>query len=305
MTPAALGAGLGAGMGAGLWLIARGIWPPRPSLPDALAALRRTPAPAPVLGEAESGALLARLGRPIARGVGDERGAGLISAAMRRDLHVLGRSPEHHLAEKLGVAVFGLLLAPAVAAALYATAGVQLPVVIPLWGSLLMAAAGFFVPDLSIRSRVAERRRDFRHALSAFLDLVVIAIAGGTGVEGALRKAAAVGDGWAFASLRGALEAARLSRETPWASLGRLGAELGVGELEEMAASVSLAGTEGARVRQSLAAKAESLRMHRRADAESEGQAATERMSLPVAVMVLGFMLFIGFAAVTRVVYAL
>ncbi len=224
---------------------------------------------------------------------------------MRRDLHVLGRTPEHHLAEKLAVALFGLLLAPAVAAGLYASSGVLLPIAVPLWGSLLMAIGGFFVPDLTIRSRVAERRRDFRHALSAFLDLVVIAIAGGTGVEGALRKASAVGDGWAFGSLRRALDAARLSRETPWASLGRLGAELGVTELEEMAASVGLAGTEGARVRQSLAAKAESLRMHRRADAESEGQAATERMSLPVGLMVLGFMLFIGFAAVARVVYAL
>jgi len=64
----------------------------------------------------------------------------------------------------------------------------------------------------------------------------------------------------AFAYLRRALDGARLARETPWSALGRLGTELGIGELSELAASVSLAGTEGAKVRASLAAKAASLR---------------------------------------------
>ena len=52
-----------------------------------------------------------------------------------------------------------------------------------------------------------------------------------------------------------------------------------------LAASVSLAGTEGAKVRQSLAAKAAALRTHQLTDAEGSAQAATERMSLPVVLL--------------------
>jgi Flp pilus assembly protein TadB len=133
------------------------------------------------------------------------------------------------------------------------------------------------------------------------LDLVVVALAGGGGVETALADAAGVGSGWAFALLRRALDHARLARQTPWAALGRLGQELGVGELSELAASVALAGTEGAKVRASLAAKAASLRTHELAEAETADQAATERMSLPVVLLFAGFLLFLGYPAVEKV----
>ena len=53
---------------------------------------------------------------------------------------------------------------------------------------------------------------DFRYALSLFLDLVVIVLAGGGGVETALYDAANAGSGWAFGELRRALNAARLQR---------------------------------------------------------------------------------------------
>src|SRR5581483_1383228 len=109
---------------------------------------------------------------------------------------------------------------------------------------------------------------------------------------------ALVGQGWAFDHLRSALDAARLARRPPWDVLGRLGAELGVTDLVELAASVSLAGTEGAKVRASLAAKAASLRSHELADAETTAQAATERMSLPVVVLFAGFLAFIGYPAI-------
>jgi hypothetical protein len=94
---------------------------------------------------------------------------------------------------------------------------------------------------------------------------------------------------------------AKLTRTTPWSTLGQLGTELGVHQLSELAASVSLAGTEGARVRASLAAKAAALRTRELTDAEGDAQAATERMSLPVVVLFGGFLIFIGFPALASV----
>jgi Flp pilus assembly protein TadB len=265
-----------------------------------LAQLRRVPEPVRVLSADGDAGFSARLGRPAAEAL-TRGGAGwLVPASVRRDLAILGRSPERQLAEKVTLALVGLLFAPTVAALLL-LGGARIPLVLPLWASLLFMVAGFFAPDLGIRAEANRRRRDFRHALSSFLDLVVVALAGGGGVETALADAAGVGSGWAFAYLRRALDQARLARQTPWAALGQLGQELGVDELSELAASVALAGTEGAKVRASLAAKATSLRTHELAEAETADQAATERMSLPVVLLFAGFLVFLGYPAVEKV----
>ena len=55
------------------------------------------------------------------------------------------------------------------------------------------------------------------------------------------------------------------------------------------AGAVRLAGDEGARVRVSIAAKARSIRTRGLADAEGAAQAASERMSLPVVLLMTGF----------------
>jgi Flp pilus assembly protein TadB len=246
------------------------------------------------------GGFAARAGRPIAEALAGAGAGWLIGAGLRRDLAILGRSAERHLAEKVTLALIGLLFAPAVAVLLL-LGGAHLPVAVPLWASLIFSVVGFVLPDLGIHADAARRRRDFRHALSSFLDLVVVALAGGGGVETALGDAAGVGSGWAFAYLRRALDQARLALQTPWAALGQLGQELGVGELSELAASVALAGTEGAKVRASLAAKAASLRTHELAEAETADQATTERMSLPVVLLFAGFLLFLGYPAVEKV----
>ena len=292
---------LGAGTGLGLWLVLRGLFPPRASLADALAQLRRVPEAAPLLVPGADGGAAARIGRPIAAALARAGAGWLIGTRVRRDLAVAERSPERHLAEKVTAALVGLLVAPAMSA-LLAIGGARLPLALPVWAALVLGVAGFFVPDLAVHADAAGRRRDFRHALSSFLDLVVVALAGGGGVESALGDAASVGAGWPFAYLRRALDHARLAREGPWAALGRLGDELGIGELSELAASVALAGTEGAKVRASLAAKATSMRTHALAEAETTEQAASERMSLPVVVLFAGFLFFIGFPALERVV---
>ena len=170
--------------------------------------------------------------------------------------------------------------------------------VLPAGVSLALGTFFFFVPDFSVRSEAADRRAEFRQALGSFLDLVVISLAGGAGVESALRDAASIGNGWAFRQMDNALGVTALTGETPWAALARLGDEVGVDELSELAASISLAGTEGARVRESLAVKATSLRDHALAEAEAEAQATTEKMALPVVLLFLGFLILIGFPAV-------
>lgn len=287
---------LGAGAGLGLWALAVWAYPPRPTL-AALLARATTPAPAPPILTTDDAGWVGALGRPF---VAPLRAVGLPTARQNRDLAVVARQPATHLAEKASLAVAGAV-APALAQALLAVAGLSLGTGVPVVAAVALAAAGFVLPDVRVRTQASALRADFRHALSAYLDLVWIALAGGAGVDEALTTAAAIGQGWAFTRLRRALDVARLTRTTPWARLRQLGEELDVVELTELAASVSLAGTEGAKVRVSLAAKAAAVRTHQISDAESAAQSASERMSMPVMALFLGFLAFIAYPALTQV----
>jgi tight adherence protein C len=291
---------LGAGLGVGLWALAVWLFPPRPALGAVLARTTAPPAPAPILATEDTG-WAAKLGRPF---IAPLRALGLPGERLSRDLAVIGRPVATHLAEKATLAIAGLL-APVVLQLLLTVADLSLGIEFPLVAGLVLAVAGFVLPDLQARSDAAKLRSGFRHALSAYLDLVWITLAGGAGVDSALNDSVAIGRGWAFEQIRRALNTARLTRSTPWAMLRQLGEELDVTELAELAASVSLAGTEGAKVRASLAAKAGALRTHQITDAEGDATAATERMSLPVMLLFLGFLAFIAYPALTQVLAGL
>lgn len=291
---------LGVGLGIGLWALAVYLFPPRPALAAVLARATAPPRPAPILTTDDTG-WATRLGRPA---VAPLRALGLPGPRLTRDLAVIGRSTSTHLAEKAALTVAGLLL-PVLLTVVLTVAGLRFGFEFPIICGLLLAAVGFVLPDLQARSEAAKLRVGFRHALSAYLDLVWITLAGGAGVDSALGDSVNIGRGWAFEQIHRALDTARLTRTTPWATLRRLGEELDVTELAELAASVSLAGTEGAKVRTSLAAKAQALRTRQITEAEGEAQAATERMSLPVMALFLGFLAFIAYPALTQVLNGL
>jgi tight adherence protein C len=297
MMPLWLAVTLGAGAGTGIVLAAAGAWPARPALAAVLAAR----APRPPAAPDPPASRAARAARPAAALLA---AAGLPRAAVRRDLALLGRPADQYLAGQAAAAAAGLLLAPAAAAAA-ALAGIRVPLAIPAWAGLGLAAAGLAAPGLAVRSRAAARRADARHAVAAFADLAVIALAGGAGTSQALADAAAGGDGWAFTRIRGALAAARVAGTPPWDGLAQLADDAGLPDLAELAASARLAGTEGARIRASLAARAAAIRARQAAQAEADAAAATERMALPVALLFAGFLLFLAYPAVTRILAGL
>lgn len=289
---------LGALFGAGLVAAARLLRPQPEPLHVALARLDR---PTPPLPSRDGSLASVRLGRWAQTGL---EAAGVDLGGLAPDLRITGRSSEQHLGAKALLALVGLALPPATAA-LAVLGGVR-----PGIGGMLILAvacgvAGFVLPDVVLRGEAAARRRDFLTALGSYLDLVVISLAGGAGVEAALRQAAHIGDGWAFTELRAALDAAGLTGTSPWDAMARLGEDLRVDALVELAATVSLAGVEGARVRDSLGAKAAALRDRQLSDAESDAQAATERMAIPTVLLLTGFMILIGYPAVDAVLTGL
>ena len=222
---------------------------------------------------------------------------------VQRDLRAAGRTAAQQAVLKVGMAAV-LATLPLLAVTVMTFAGVGVPPLAAVVPAIGMAALGWVVPDLEVRERAATRREEFVAALSAYLDVVAILLAGGSGTETALYAAAEQGGGWPFVALRGALDHSRLAGVAPWTSLRQLGVDLGVDELTELAASAAVAGRHGAQVRESLTARAAGLRATQLARAEEQAGATTEKMTVPLAVLGVSFLAFILFPAIAQVLAA-
>ena len=295
----------GALIGAGVWLVLNAFLPAAPPTardrrgPDTRAGspLDTTQFLPPLLSPPCSG-WLASLGDRLVQATWWPHLA--ITTRARRDLPICGRSPQHHAGRQVTAAVLGLLTPPVLALTL-PRLGLPAPPG-PLWtiGALILAGIGYLAPNWTLAAEAARRRRDARYALSAYLDLTVIGLAGGAGLEQALDQAA-TGTHPITTAIRRAMDQAVGRGQPVWTALDHLGQHLAVTELRELAACLSLAGSEGAKVRASLTAKAAALRQRLLTDIETQAHAATERMSLPLAVMFTAFLLFVLYPAITQI----
>ena len=246
-------------------------------------------------GEAQS---LRRLGGGIRREL-EIRGISL-PTGIRADLSVVGRSLETHLGYTLLGAAIGAI-APLLFLGLVS---VLFPGVLGLaiGGAVLIGVlVGALLPSLSISGTARTRRRDFRHVVGSFLDLVAMNLAGGRGVPEALQSASRISEGWAMVRIRDTLEMARLQGATPWSALGQLGDDMRIEELRDMAAALALVADDGAKVRDSLSARAASLRRRELSEIEGRAQARSQSMLVAQLLLAAGFLIFLTYPAIARV----
>jgi Flp pilus assembly protein TadB len=215
------------------------------------------------------------------------------------DLALLGQDRERWFTSKIICGVVGLGIVPALTA-LMAAAGYRFSLTVPAVTSLALGAGLFFAPDLVTRVNAAERRADFRHALTSYLDLVSLERGAGAGPTGALEAAARIGGGWSFARIEAALDASRNAGQPPWQGLSALATETGVVELADLADIAEVAGHEGASILQTLAARAESMRAQALSATKAKAGARSTTMVVPIAVLGAGFLLLLIFPIVYR-----
>jgi tight adherence protein C len=282
---------LGAGCGLGILLIVHSLTA-RERLSDVGATLALPGRPALATDPPSRSKLLEQ--RAVRHAVDLLRAAGMDPARRASDLRVSRRTVDQHVFAKL-VAGLGFAVLTGLVAFLLGLGPIALVV------GLVAGAGGFLLPEITLTGEARDARKSFRHAYGAYLDLVNVQLAAGAGAEQALHRAADSGAGWAFAEIRQALEAARRTRRSIADTLAELAGELEISELRELAASIALMGSQGAKVRASLSAKADSLRSAQLAETQAEAESATERMTLPVIVLLLGFLVFIAYPAVLRI----
>jgi Flp pilus assembly protein TadB len=223
--------------------------------------------------------------------------------SLRSDLMLVSRSVETQLAMTILGAGLGVVF-PLLYAGLLTALIPGLPASTPFFLALIGLVVGGLLPTAQLSSKAKVRRRDFRHVVGSFLDLVALNLSGGRGVPEALTSAASISDGWAMVQIRDCLEIARLQGVTPWAALGELGNQAGVTELRDLAAALELVADDGAKVRESLAARAASLRRRELADAEGRAQARSQSMLVAQLLLAVGFLIFLIYPAIVRVLGA-
>jgi tight adherence protein C len=134
-------------------------------------------------------------------------------------------------------------------------------------------------------------------AFASYLNLSAILVGASDGPESALEKAAAQGQGWAFAEIRAALEIARGDASVKhWDALGQLGEDIDVRELREFAAAMSSTAT-AASLPETLRARADNLMNKVMSSIEGEAETATDRMSMPMMLLVFGLMVYVMYGA--------
>ena len=312
----------GALMGGGIWVVIRGCTRRHaPSLgKSASESALQDAGLMPVGGDLISGGTGALRGRGVSSGEAldsqtlrsralrwSETAVSALGADFRkitRDLRICGISTAEHAFAKISASLFwGFLPVLLIFAANFV--GWSLPYWWGMAGILLGSAGGFVLADRQLREKAAKRRVAFRGALVAYLDLVKILLAGGSHTDGALYQAALAGKGWAFSEIRGVLDWSRVHGQPLSVGLARLGAELGVTELNEIASTVNLAETEGASPSEALARKAESAAERALTEAQAEANALTEKMTVPTVVIAFAFVVFIAYPALSSLSSAL
>jgi tight adherence protein C len=283
---------------AGLWIVVSAVWPAPRRLGAALNELNAMSRGRPtfVSSAGYQPSISLSMGRWLVKRL---KASTLADEQTASDLELVGRPLEVYAGSVALTTIFGALLGP-ILWVFAVLAGTGLPVVVPVWGMLFGAAVGWFLPRLLLRTEAAEARRDFRHALGAYLDILVLLLAAQEGPESAMDLAAEAGQGPAFAELRRAVWQARLAGEPVWNTFDDLGRRLRITELREVAAAGSLAGESGAAVRQSLTAKARSLRQAALAEAETTARKKSQALFGPLVLMGLGFVIFLIYPMLTN-----
>ncbi|GAB1646831.1 type II secretion system F family protein [Krasilnikovia sp. MM14-A1259] len=274
--------------GLGLWVLLSGLLPAGPRLDAALQRLhaQQTAAADPTLG-------------PTGRWIAARFGPRLRPPT--RELRLIGKSNERYALEKIGLPLVGVLFVP-VMTYLLSVIGLQLPIVVPVAGSLALAVVFFFLVDVMIKQQAAEARDEFIRAVAVYFDLVALERSAAHGPVESLERAAQVGDGWVFRRIQESLDAARFAGIPPWDGLSRVADEIGVPALGDVGDIMRLSGTEGAQVYQTLVSRAQSLRVQLRTKEHDRANTSTTLLYVPTSLTVLILFVLIGYPFLIRLV---
>jgi tight adherence protein C len=171
-----------------------------------------------------------------------------------------------------------------------------------LWLLVCAAAAlGVVAPEFWLSKRIAKRQREITHGLSDALDLLVVCVEAGLGLEAALlRVGEEIGDG--YPALAEEFRLANLEVRTGGHrgdALRHMAERTGVGDVRALAARIVQTEKFGTSIAKSLRVHSDMLRTRRRQQAEEAAAKTSIRLLFPLVFFVFPalFVVILGPAA--------
>ena len=208
------------------------------------------------------------------------------------DLRLIGMSVNRYLYQKV-LCVAGGLILPFAFGLIFQILGLTAFYIPALFG-LPLAFGAWFLPNLLVRDQAAAARQDFARSVAVYMELVGSERISGAPPGKALESAAQVGRNWVFVRLRHTLTEARYAGVAPWDALEQLSRETDVPDLADIAKVIRLSGEQGASVYETLRARGQNLRDRLLNDEQTEANKATNKMTIPMTLTGVIFMLLLG-----------
>ncbi len=153
------------------------------------------------------------------------------------------------------------------------------------WLALFTSLFGYFMPDLTLTSRVTRRQKEIRKAMPDALDLLTICVEAGLGFDAAMSKVYEKWDnelGRAFGRVIKEIQLGKLRRE----ALRDMSDRLGIPEMTSFIAAVIQSEQLGVSMANVLRIQSDQMRIKRRQLAEEEAHKAPIKMLLPMAMLI-------------------
>lgn len=252
-----------------------------------LLRLRATAATPAALDPAWAGVgeLVARGLRPLARIA--TPGTAAETSLVRLRLARAGLRQEHALQAFLAAKV--IVSFGALGAFLWVNARLLEPVPQAMLVAVLVAAAGFYAPNVWLGSRTAARQKAIERGLPDSLDLLVTCVEAGLGLDAALVRVAGE-TRMAFPILAEELELTFLEVKAgmPRAeAFRRLAERTGVEDLKQLAATLTQTEMFGTSVGLALRVQGDGMRVRRMQRAEERAAMVAVKMTLPLIFFIL------------------
>lgn len=214
----------------------------------------------------------------------------VLPAALRAtpaaDLALLRMTAASFHGEKLLLGAVGVVFAPLLAGLAW-LAGVPVPLPVPAIGSLVLATGLYLWPNLAVRSKAAEARAEFTHALTSYIDLVALERRAGSDARQALQYAAEVGgEHWVFARLAAALAESATDGRRPWDAFHQVAGELALPALDDLANIMALAAEQSMPIYQTLLEHNRALRTAQVTATQARANALNEQIAVPSVALV-------------------
>jgi len=189
------------------------------------------------------------------------------------------------LASSFGMAALALLVSGASSAAVFL--------------ALVLAVAGFFIPDFMLDRRARGRQVRIGRELPDVIDQVTISVEAGLGFEAALARAGQAGDGPLADELGHTLQDVRLGMPRQ-AAFEQLLARTDVPDLRHFVVAIGQAERHGVPIAQVLRVQADELREKRRFSAEERAMKLPVKLVFPLVLCILPalFIVLVGPAAI-------